>query len=351
MRRILLALFLGTLSLAAAEDPFAAPPGLQAFARQATMNQVGTPAKTSSLLKAIFAPEAQGGLGMVYDDAYTRTVAEAWRDRKANCLSLTAFYIAACRSIGLEARFGESLRVSLWRRVGGLIRNERHVVAIIPSGSLGQQMVADFLPELRRGSQMIAPMDPKRALALFYSNRAVELLGGLHTQEALAEAQKSIDVDPSSSVGLNILGVVQREQGQAVAAEASFRQALKVDPKDGAACGNLEALLRSEGRMAEAEVYRERGLEVRKDDPYFNAFLAREALENLDYKEAGSRIKRAIRLLPQEPEFHLLQARVFLAEGDTKAAIRSLERAQRWASPEEQARFASKIALLQGRKP
>jgi Flp pilus assembly protein TadD len=124
-----------------------------------------------------------------------------------------------------------------------------------------------------------------------------------------------------------------------------------VDPKDGAACGNLEALLRTEGRIAEAEVYRKQGLEVRKDDPYFNAFLAREGLENLDFKEAASRIKRAIRLLPQEPEFHLLQARVFLAEGDAKAAIRSLERAQRWASPEEQARYASKIALLQGRKP
>ncbi len=351
MRRFLLALLLGTLSLAAAEDPFPAPPGLQAFARQATLAEWGTRAKASHLLKAIFAPPSKGGLGMTYDDTYTRTVAEAWRDRKANCLTLTAFYIAACRSIGLEARFGESLRVSLWRRVGNTIRNERHVVAILPTGNLQQQLVADFLPELRRGSQMIAPMDPKRALALFYSNRAVELLEGLHTQAALAEAQKSIDVDPSSSVGLNILGVVQRDQGQMVAAEASFRQALKVDPKDGAACGNLEALLRSEGRTAEAEVYRERGLEVRKDDPYFNAFLAQEALENLDLKEARSRIKRAIRLLPQEPEFHLIQARVFLAEGNSKAAIRSLERAQRWASPLEQSRFASKIALLRARKP
>ncbi len=178
MRRILLVLLLGLTRVAAGTDPFAAPPELKAFARQATMAEWGTPAKASHLLKAIFAPVDQGGLGMIYDDSYTRTVAEAWRDRKANCLTLTAFYIAACHSVGLDARFGESLRVSLWRRVGNLIRNERHVVAVIPYGAMGQALVADFLPEIRQSMHQIAPLSPTRALALYYSNRAVELLQG-----------------------------------------------------------------------------------------------------------------------------------------------------------------------------
>lgn len=351
MRRFLFVLLLGLTQLAAQTDPFAAPPELKAFARQATMSEWGTHAKASHLVHAIFAPADQGGLGMTYDDSYTRTVAEAWRDRKANCLTLTAFYIAACRSVGMEANFGESLRVSLWRRVGNLIRNERHIVAVLPTGNLGQALVADFLPELRRGTLAIARVSPTRALALFYSNRAVELLEGGHATQALEAAKEAIAVDPRSGAGLNILGVVQRAQGQDAAAEASFRSALAVDPKDGAACGNLEALMEAEGRTSEAEAFRKLGLEVRKDDPYFNAFLAQEALGKDDFPEAASRIRRAIRLFPREPEFHLIQARVFLAEGKPKDAIRSLERARRWASPEEQARFDSKIALLEGRKP
>ena len=66
--------------------------------------------------------EADGGLGMVYDNTYTRTVAEVWRDRKANCLSLTAFYIAACDSIGIKANYDEALNTNRWRRVGSVIR-------------------------------------------------------------------------------------------------------------------------------------------------------------------------------------------------------------------------------------
>lgn len=350
MRRILLAFLIGVTGLVAEEDPFAPPPELQLFARKNTLNQVSTPAKTAALLRAFFAPVEEGGLGMVYDDEYTRTVKEAWRDRKANCLSLTALYIAACRSVNLEARFGESLRISRWRRVGNTIRYERHVVAVVPSGNIGQELIADFLPEMRRGSQMVAILDPKRVLALFHSNRAVELMEGLRPSEALQEAQRSIEVDPGSGVGWNILGVVQREQGLDKEAEASFRKALAVDPQDGSACGNLETLLRAQGRIQEAQAFRDRGLEVRKHDPYFNAFLAEEALANSDFSEAAKRIKMAIRLLPQEPDFHLIQARLYLAEGAPKNAIKALENAKRWASPEEQIRYDTKISLLKGKQ-
>lgn len=350
VRQMLLAFLIGMTSLAAGEDPFAPPPDLQIFARKHTLNQTSTPAKTAALLKAFFTPVEEGGLGMVYDDEYTRTVKEAWRDHKANCLSLTALYIAACKTINLEARFGESLRISRWRRVGSTIRYERHVVAVVPSGNIGQELIADFLPEMRRGSQMVAILDQKRVLALFHSNRAVELMEGLRMDDAMAEARLSIEVDPTSGVGWNILGVVQREQGLNADAETSFLKALAVDPQDGSACGNMETLLRAEGRIGEAQAYRERGLEVRKHDPYFNAFLAEEALSNSDWGEAAKRIKMAIRLLPQEPDFHLIQARVFLAEGKTKNAIKALENAKRWASPEEQTRYDTKISLLKGRQ-
>lgn len=346
MRPFLLACLIATTILAAQENPFAAPRELQTFTRQHTNAQLTLSTKAAALLKAIFAPVEEGGLGVVYDNEYTRTVPEVLRDRKANCLSLTALFVSACRSVDIDARFAESLRVSRWRRVGNTVRYERHVVAVIPNGSLDQQLVADFLPELRRGSQMLVPLEPKRVLALFYSNRAVELLDALRPEEALVEAYRSIQVDPGSGVGWNILGVVQREQGRTQEAEASFRKALQVDPQDGSACGNMETLLRSEGRDAEAQKYREQGLEVRKNDPYFNAFLADEALTNQDFHEASHRIKRAIRLLPQEPDFHLLQARVFLAEGKPKDALKALQQARRWSMPEERARYDSKIALL-----
>ena len=348
VRRRLLPLLCCAVLLAGGEDPFEAPPELKAFARLNTLNHQGVPAKVGALLRSFFLPVEEGGLGIVYDNEYTRTPKEAWRDRKANCLSLTALYVAACRSLGLEARYGESLRISRWRRVGNTVRYERHIVAVIPTGTIGQEMVADFLPEIRRDSQLIAPLEPKRVLALFHSNRAVELLAEAKGEEALEAARHSIEVDPGLGVGWNILGVVQRSRGEEAAAEASFLKALQADPRDGAPCGNLETLLRSQGREAEAQVYRDRGLEIRKKDPFFNAFLAEEALQENRWEEAEKRIKMAIKLLPLEADFYLVQARVHLAQGRQKDAIKALEKAKKWARPELQARYAAKLAQLKG---
>ncbi len=351
MRLRILSLLFGAALLVAGNDPFEAPPELQAFARQHTMTQQGVAAKVGALLKAFFAPPEEGGLGITYDNAYTRTPVEAWRDHKANCLTLTALSVVACKSIGLDARYGESLRVSHWRRVGSMVRYERHVVAVVPGGTMGQEVVADFLPEIRRGAQLIVPLEPKRVLALFFSNRAVELLAESQPDEALKFAHQCVQMDPGLGVGWNILGVVQRSQGLDAEAEISFLMAIRVDPRDGAPCGNLESLLKAEGREAEAQAYRERGLEIRRKDPFFNAFLAEEALQDCNWAEAEKRIKQAIRLLPVESDFYLIQARISLAQGQRKDAVRALEKARKWAMPEMKARYDTKLALLKGDKP
>jgi tetratricopeptide (TPR) repeat protein len=351
VRLRILALLFGAALLAAGEDPFEAPPELQAFARQHTLNHQGVNGKVAALLKAFFTPVEEGGLGITYDNAYTRTPKEAWRDHKANCLTLTALYVAACKSIGYEARYGESLRISRWRRVGATVRYERHLVAVVQVGNVGQELVADFLPEIRRESQLIALLEPKRVLALFHSNRAVELLAESRPEEAMTFARQAIEVDPALGVGWNILGVVQRNQGLDAAAEKSFLKAMQADPRDGAPCGNLENLLRAQGRDIEAQAYRERGLEIRKRDPFFNAFLAEEALGESQWPEAEKRIKLAIKLLPMEPDFYLIQARISLAQGQRKDAIKALEKARKWAMPDMQSRYDTKLALLKGETP
>jgi len=348
--RILPFLF-GAALLVAGSDPFEAPPELQVFARQHTMNQRGIVAKVGALVRAFFTPIEEGGLGIIYDNTYTRTPAEACRDHKANCLTLTALSVVACNAIGIDARYGESLRVSHWRRVGSMVRFERHVVAVVPVGPLGQEIVADFLPEIRRGSRHIVSLERKRVLSLFFSNRAVELLAESQPDEALKFAYQSVEMDPGLGVGWNILGVVQRTQGLDAEAEKFFLKAVQVDPKDGAPCGNLETLLKAQGREAEAQAYRERGLEVRAKDPFFNAFLAEEALQDCNWPEAEKRIQQAIRLLPVESDFYLIQARISLAQGHLKEAVKALEKARKWALPEMRARYDAKLALLKGEKP
>jgi Tfp pilus assembly protein PilF len=346
-----LSLLLCAAFLAAGEDPFEAPPDLAVFARQHTNLQMSTAGKLHALLKAFLDPPEAGGLGITYDNAYTRTPVEVWRDRKANCLSMTLLFVEACRALDIEARYAEPIRITHWRREGGTVRYERHLVAMIPTGSLLQDYVADFSSEVRRDVPLLQHLDRRRVKAFFLGNRAVELLGNQHVSEALVTAQRAVDADPELSVTWNILGVIQQNLGQDASAEASYRKALATDPKDGAPCGNLEGLLRIEGRLAEAQVYRERGLEIRKGDPYFQAFLAEEALDAKHYEEAEARVRQAIKILPQEVSFYLLQVRIALAQGQQKDAVRALEQARKWAQPDMRSRFDTKLAILKGLLP
>ena len=65
--------------LVAGEDPFEAPPELKTFAQKQTIGHMGVATKVGYLLKSFFAAPEEGGLGITYDNAYTRTPIEAWR--------------------------------------------------------------------------------------------------------------------------------------------------------------------------------------------------------------------------------------------------------------------------------
>lgn len=349
--RILMTGLLIAGCLTAQDNPFEAPPELQAFARKSTLHLTGVRPKLQALLEGIYRPEDQGGLGMTYDNAYTRTVAEAWRDRKGNCLTMTAFYVAACKSIDLKVQYAEALNTNRWRRVGSTIRFERHVVSLVQIPPT-EDLVADFLPQLRRrmGVYRVEVLTERRMKALFFANRAVEHMDEGRLDLALDFAQTSIRVDPQLSVGWNIRGVVERNSGSVEAAEHSFRTALRLEPQDSTSLGNLETLLRVSGRDREAAALREQAHEIRKHDPYFNAFLAEEAMGEGDLDEALRRINTAIKIQPHDPDFHLARARIHLLAGKTDAAIKAIQEAQRRAEPAERARYDDKMAAIKSMK-
>ncbi len=325
--------------------PFEAPVEMKDFVRRVTLSQLGMKPKVESLVRMTFAPVEEGGLGLEYDNGRTRTVSEVWRDRRANCLGLTAFFVASCRLIGLEAGFAEAPGVSQWRKIGELIRNEKHMVAVLDNKPMGV-MVMDFAPELRRNFYQVLPLSEDKALAMFHSNRAVEALDLGLVEEAFAEAQAGIAASPTVGVAWNVMGVVQRERQDVAGAERSFRKALSVDPWGGSACANLESLCQGQGRVVEAEAFRTLAISLRAKDPYFHAFLAKEALVRNDLKLARKELTQALKIYKQEPEFYVLMAQVEIQSGEQRDAERALEEAKKWASPQERARMESKLARI-----
>ena len=329
------------------EDILAIPPGFKDFVVKATLPYQGYTLKTRALVQAVFAKPEDGGLGLVYSNDKTRTVTQVWNDRRANCLSLTAFYVAACRAIQVDVKFADSAGINHWVRKGDFIFHERHVVAVLPVNVI-ESMVADFSAEPRTGAHQLVFLSEPRFISLFHSNRAVELLRAGDPEGAWLEAQASVHGDPSSGIGWNIFGVVAQKRGEFDAAERAFRKALEVDPKDGSACGNLEELCRSQGRFSEAAEFHQLGLKVRDGDPYFHAFIAKNDLASGDINSALSHIKRALSLQRMEPDFYLILAQAELDRGERQAAEKAVEKAIHWSLPDQRKRMESKLALIQG---
>jgi Flp pilus assembly protein TadD len=325
-------------------DPFEAPPEMQSYVRKVTMRHNSASAKAEGLLRTIFLPVEDGGLGMVYDNSYTRSVTEVWQERKANCLSLTAFFVASCKSIGIDVHFAESPSVSQWRRVGPIIRHELHMVAVIrqmPS----QDLVADFLPEMKKGFYLLSALSESRAKALYYSNRAVELLEAGDLPSAKQVVNLALDQDRTCGAAWNIFGVVCQAQGDNALAERAFLSALKVNPMDGAALGNLETHYRAVGDTSKSLECRRLSLAVRAHDPYFQAFLAQEAMNEGDLKKAMKYLELAIHMQEREPDFYLLLSQVHQLMGNPDDAVAVLNKGQK-ASGVGGAVFQSKMAKI-----
>lgn len=330
----------------AGQDLLAAPKEFRDFVIRVTQPQQGSVGKTRALVKAAFSRPEDGGLGLVYSNDKTRTVAEVWRDRKANCLSLTAFYVAACRAVQVDVKFADSEGVNHWVRRGDYIYHERHVVAVLPINPI-DNMVADFSAEPRTGAHQLVFLSEDRFRSLFHSNRAVELLIAGQTAAARQEADASLQGDPKSGIGWNISGVVAQAMGDPVKAEEAFRKALEVDPSDGSACGNMEQLCRTQGREKEAAEFRGLGLKLRDRDPYFHAFLAREALNSGRADDAVDHIRKALKLQRMEPDFYLILAQAELDRGERSAAQKAVQKAIKWSLPDQRKRMESKLALIQ----
>jgi len=328
------------------EDILAAPLQFREFVRRVALAHDGAAPRSQALARAFFSSPESGGLGIVYDNEKTRTVAEVWKDRKANCISLTAMFVSACRVIGVKVNFAEAPSISRWVRYGSMVYNEKHMVAAIQV-DITSTLTADFggIPS-SYGTLRVRPISESRFRALFHSNRAVEWMRRGDLDAAMVDARASVSDDPESGIGWNIYGVVQKAMGDTGSAEGSFRKALMVDPENGAACGNLEDLYEGEGKATEAAAYRNMGLKLRDKDPYFHAFLAKEALGSGANDEALAQIRKAIRGQGMEPGFYLILAQAELNRGEHRAAAKAVEKAIHWSLPDQRKRMESKLDLI-----
>jgi len=275
------------------------------------------------LVDFMFRPE---GLGLLYQEDATHTVAQAYATRRGNCVAFTLMFLALAREAGLRA-WPQEIEESLsWHLRDNTLYRTNHVDAVVRAGGSTYRVDASPIAVIARHPP--ERITEQRMLAHYYNNHAIAAM----QQGLLPLARRyiaiALDLDPGYSSTWSNAGVLFLRSGDITTAERHYDTALALDPDNTGALFNMVGLqLRKGDHVREAQL-RKRLERVQDRDPFHQFLLAMDYERSGDYANAIVHFRRAIRLYPREYRFHAELAAAYRLTGDTRRADKALARAR-----------------------
>jgi len=305
------------------EQVMAVPPALRAQLLRQVVGAGGSRrVRLDRLMDFLF---QKSGLNMQYAADATLTVEQAYRLRKANCLTFTLLTVALAHEAGLPAHAQEFDDVVAWRGGDNIVYRFNHVNAGIAIGS------SRYTVDVARDSVIVRhpprSISDQQLLALYYNNRAAELIAEASPAAAAPYMAMALQLAPRYASGWANAGVLQLRQGDPHAAERDYLKALALDSAHAGALFNLVTLYRNNGDEARLAIYQRRLEKVQMKDPYFQFLRAVDDEEQGDYAGAVQHYRRAIRLYRDDPRFYFGLARVYQQLGEGRHAQKAMRRA------------------------
>lgn len=327
----------------APDEIMAIPDELRALLKERVESRVGPyERRMDRLLALLFEPD---GLGIEYAHDATHTVAEAYRTRKANCLTFTLLTVALAREVGATA-YGQEIDRTLSWNTGGdnIFVQNMHVNAGLETGA--RRFTIDVAT-----NQLLVHTPPRRVaderlLSLYYSNRATELMLEGRNADAEPWLRAALAMDSGHATPWNNSGVLAQRQGRVQDAEYAFLQALARNRAHTSALANIVSHYQRHGNRAQAEKWRRHSESMQRSDPLQQFLLGRQAEQRGDLQDAVGRYQRAIRLDRGQHLFHSALARVWLQLGEPRRAHESLLAASRLDQGGDRHRYQAKLDEL-----
>ena len=280
-----------------------------------------------------------GLLSLDYDQNLTYTARETFHKRQGNCLSFSNLFVAMAREADLDVTFQMVEIPPSFSSDGELILLNNHinirVNGIVSSADFIHDFVVDFNTAEYNGNYETKKVSDSYAIALYYSNLAVEAIQTGDARKAFRYLKKGIQLDPGIA-GLWVnLGALYSRNSHYDMAERAYHQALVIQPSNKSALINLTNILVYLERQEEADYYLRKVTYYRDHNPYYHYSLAQEAYQGQEYQQALKHLRAAIRLKKGEHQFFYLQGLAHYQLQAFDEAERSFTRAKNAAEIEK----------------
>ena len=290
------------------------------------------PQARSRLRKLVRGMIDDGLLTLDYDANLTYTATETFNSRQGNCLSFSLLFAALAREAGLDATFQMVDIPPSFRADGELILLNNHINLRIKGVrrdiNFAGDYVVDFNTAEYNGNYDTRKVDDNYAIALYYSNVAVESMQAADWQTAFRYLKKGIETDPGIA-GLWVnLGVLYSRNEQLDKAVRAYEQALSVQPSNRSALVNMASALHDLGREEEAEYFSKQVTYYRNRNPYYHYSLAQTAYREQRTDDAIGHLAEAVKLKDDEHQFYFLRGLIYEQLEDYDFAARSYRKAK-----------------------
>jgi Flp pilus assembly protein TadD len=276
-----------------------------------------------------------GDLRLNYEGSITRNAAQAFEARAGNCLSLLIMTAAFARHLGVPVGYQSVQVEDSYTRSGDLMLVSGHVNLLLGQAarsnratwSADEEWVIDFLPGSELRGQRTRPLAENTVLAMYFNNRAAEVLTEGRLTQAYALAREALHIDPEYLPAVNTLGVVYLRGSHFALAEQALRLVLARQPDSASALTNLALVLQRTDRSAEAQPLLARLARLQPDAPTLALDIARHALDQGHYAQALELFERELSRQPGQSDVHFWAALADWHLGDTEGAARHLQAA------------------------